>query len=69
MKALECVNCGAPLRASVCDYCGSIYSQSQDMPLTVRLEVNPSGATAEAWIPVPVELDRRLRPTVRYLFC
>lgn len=67
MKALECVNCGAPLKARVCEYCGSIYSQSQDVPLTVRLDVNPSVEWVKA-IATPVERDRQHRPTVRYLF-
>ena len=39
MERLVCETCGAPLRGSVCDYCGSRYKDAQieiSMPLNKK---------------------------------
>lgn len=39
----NCRNCGAPLHGSVCEYCGTVYGEAQQM----ILKVNTAKLTAE----------------------
>lgn len=32
----NCRNCGAPLHGSVCEYCGTVYGEAQQMVLKVN---------------------------------
>lgn len=68
LLARACPNCGAPVRGSECDYCGSIFIESKNGLTPIKIGFSDNSSTRELELkPDGLRTERRYNPdTMRW---